>query len=143
MELSSKVEYAMVSLLEMASRPHADKPLQIKQIADKHRIPERYLEQVFSLLRRSGIIQSQRGSKGGYFLAREAWQITLLDILLCLEDPNSAKGVQAHKPLDRSLIYEIWTEAQQSARDVLRRYTLRDLCQQMELRQQLNTMYYI
>jgi Rrf2 family protein len=143
MELSSRVEYAMISLLEMACQPNYDKPLQIRYIAEKHSIPERYLEQVFASLRRAGIIQSQRGSKGGYLLSRSPWQITLLDVFSCLEDAKSVKTKPENHSINRSVIQDIWKEAEQNSNHVLQRYTLRDLCQQIETRQQLNTMYYI
>lgn len=132
----------MISLLELANQPNPDKPLQIKQIAEKHSIPERYLEQVFTMLRRAGILQSQRGSKGGYTLARQSWQITLLDVFNSLEDPKQNSRAAATET-DRSLVYDIWSEAQQSARDVLHRYTLKDLCQKLDDRRQINAMYYI
>jgi Rrf2 family protein len=143
MGISSKVEYAIVSLLEMASQYNDNKPVQIRQIAEKHQIPERYLEQVFALLRRAGIIQSQRGSKGGYLLTRSPWQITLFDILTCLEDAKLSKQTPSACSPNRSIIYEIWQEAQKSTSEVFQRYTLRDLCEQLEQRQQINTMYYI
>lgn len=143
MELSCKVEYAMISLLELASQPNPNKPVQIKQVAEKHSIPERYLEQVFTLLRRAGILQSQRGSKGGYILARQSWQITLLDIFNSLEDPKPNSRKATPTQTDRSLVHDIWSEAQQSARDVLQRYTLKDLCQKLDDRRRVNAMYYI
>jgi Rrf2 family protein len=143
MELSCKVEYAMISLLELASQPNPNKPIQIKHVAEKHSIPERYLEQVFTLLRRAGIVQSQRGSKGGYILAKQSWQITLLDVFSSLEDPKANSRTVSPTQTDRSLVYDVWSEAQQSARDVLHRYTLKDLCQKLDDRRQINAMYYI
>lgn len=143
MELSAKVEYALLALLEMASHPNRTEPIQIKQIASKQGIPDRYLEQIFSDLRQAGIVQSQRGSKGGYFLSREPWQITLLEVFVCLEESRTAKSPQEISSLDRSIIHDAWQESLQSAREVLQRYTIRDLCQQRTVRQQLDTMYYI
>lgn len=143
MELSAKVEYALLALLEMASQPNRTEPMQIKQIASRQDIPDRYLEQVFSSLRQAGIVQSQRGSKGGYLLTREPWQITLLEVFICLEDSKSSRTAQETLSLDRSIIHDAWQESLQSARDVLQRYTIRDLCQQRTVRQQLDTMYYI
>ncbi|MBD1867812.1 Rrf2 family transcriptional regulator [Cyanobacteria bacterium FACHB-471] len=142
MELSAKVEYALIALLEMASHPQPGEPLQIKHIAAKQSIPDRYLEQVFAALRHAGIVRSQRGNKGGYLLAREPWQITLLEIFNCLEDNSrSAQGKTVN--CDRVIVRNVWKEAEQSARAVLQRHTLRDLCQQREIRQRLSGMYYI
>jgi Rrf2 family cysteine metabolism transcriptional repressor len=142
MELSAKVEYALIALLEMASHPQPGEPLQIKHIAAKQSIPDRYLEQVFAALRHAGIVRSQRGNKGGYLLAREPWQITLLDIFNCLED-NSQSAQRQISECDRLIVRDVWKEAEQSAKAVLQRYTLRELCQQREIRQRLSDMYYI
>jgi Rrf2 family protein len=142
MELSAKVEYALVALLEMASHPAPGEPLQIKHIAAKQSIPDRYLEQVFAALRHAGIVRSQRGNKGGYLLAREPWQITLLEIFNCLED-DSRSGQGQVSECDRLIVRDVWKEAERSAKTVLQRYTLRDLCQQREIRQRLSDMYYI
>lgn len=143
MELSAKVEYALLALLEMASHNNRTEPMQIKQIASKQGIPDRYLEQVFSSLRQAGIVQSQRGSKGGYCLTREPWQITLLEVFVCLEESRTSKSFQEAESIDRSLIHEAWQESLQAAKEVLQRYTIRDLCQQRTVLQQLDTMYYI
>jgi Rrf2 family transcriptional regulator, cysteine metabolism repressor len=143
MELSAKVEYALLALLELASHTKRDEPMQIKEIASRQGIPDRYLEQVFSSLRRAGIIHSQRGSKGGYLLSRDPWQITLLEVFSCLEESKSSKSSQESQSIDRLVLRETWQEATQATKDVLRRYTIRDLHQQRMNRQQLNTMFYI
>jgi len=143
MEISSRVQYAIISLLEMATYFKDNKPLQIRQIAEKHQIPERYLEQVFALLRRAGIIQSQRGSKGGYFLCHAPWQITLLDILKSLEDTKVNKTDVEGSSLNRLILHEVWQESQKNMSETFQRYTLRDLCEQLEQRQQADAMYYI
>jgi Rrf2 family protein len=142
MELSAKVEYALIALLEMASHPEPGEPLQIKHIAAKQSIPDRYLEQVFAALRHAGIVRSQRGNKGGYLLAREPWQITLLEVFNSLEDA-SRSGQRQMVECDRLIVRNLWQEAEQSAKAVLQRHTLRDLCQQREIRQRLSGMYYI
>ena len=81
LDLSAKVEYALLALLELASHHDKKVPLTINQIAAKQPIPERYLEQILTQLRRAGVVQSQRGSKGGFLLLPESWQITLLEIV--------------------------------------------------------------
>jgi Rrf2 family protein len=77
LELSSRVEYALLALLELASYPGNPTPLTISQITTKQPIPDRYLEQILTGLRRDGIVQSQRGAKGGYVLARKPWQVSV------------------------------------------------------------------
>jgi Rrf2 family transcriptional regulator, cysteine metabolism repressor len=146
MELSAKIEYALISLLEMANHPTPDEPIQIKHIAEKQGIPERYLEQVFASLRMAGILRSQRGNRGGYLLVRKPWQITLLEVVNCLSDSSGSDAsdqVPKELSLDRAIVRDIWKESQQRALDILQQHTIQDLCQQRQIRQQLNGMYYI
>jgi Rrf2 family transcriptional regulator, cysteine metabolism repressor len=146
MELSAKVEYALISLLEMANHPTPNEPIQIKHIAEKQGISERYLEQVFASLRMAGILRSQRGNRGSYFLVRKPWQIRLLDVVTCLSDSSNADSSQTEAqelPLDRVIVRDIWKESQQCALNILQQHTIQDLCQQRQIRQQLSGMYYI
>ena len=145
MELSSKSEYALLALLHLADRYQDDEPLQIRQIAADQDIPDRYLEQLLATLRRGGLVKSQRGAKGGYLLSRAPWAISLLDVLRCLEgaDANVADNSGSDRNLESIIIYEIWLEVDQAANDVLQRYTLQDLKDRRDARQQLDLMYYI
>ncbi|AFY46371.1 rrf2 family protein, putative transcriptional regulator [Nostoc sp. PCC 7524] len=145
MELSCKSEYAILALLEMATHYESGEPMQIRQIAAQQNIPDRYLEQLLATLRRGGILKSQRGSKGGYLLAREPRKITLLEILECLEglDVSTGESNTNSKTIDSSVIKEIWQEACQAANSVLQNYTLQDLCEKRDSRRQLDIMYYI
>ncbi|MCH4903225.1 Rrf2 family transcriptional regulator [Cylindrospermopsis raciborskii CHAB3438] len=149
MELSCKSEYAILALLEMATHYQNGEPMQIRQIANQQNIPDRYLEQLLATLRRGGIIKSQRGSKGGYLLAREPRKITLLHILECLEGldikiaEDNTNPKTAPKTADSGIIDEIWKEARQAANLVLEKYSLEDLCEKRTLRRQLDIMYYI
>lgn len=143
MELSSKVEYALIALLELAIHYDQSEPIQIRQIAERQSIPDRYLEQVFAVLRHAGIVRSQRGNKGGYLLAREPWQITLLEVFSCLEDAKASADNRDSLSINQVIVREIWQQSQQSARTILRQHTLRDLCQQRDIRQRISSMYYI
>jgi Rrf2 family protein len=144
-ELSCKSEYAILALLEMATNYQSGEPQQIRQIAAQQNIPDRYLEQLLATLRRGGIIKSQRGSKGGYLLAREPRKITILEILECLEGLDvrpSAQEVNS-RTADSSVIEEIWQEACQAANSVLQKYTLQELCEKRDSLRQVDIMYYI
>ncbi|WP_066384145.1 MULTISPECIES: Rrf2 family transcriptional regulator [unclassified Anabaena] len=145
MELSCKSEYAILALLEMATHYESGEPMQIRQIAAQQNIPDRYLEQLLATLRRGGILKSQRGSKGGYLLAREPRKITLFEILECLEglDVRASESNTNSKNIDSSVIQEIWQEACQAANLVLQNYTLQDLCEKRDSLRQLDIMYYI
>ena len=146
MELSCKSEYAILALLELATHYQKEEPLQIRQIAAKQNIPDRYLEQLLATLRRGGLVKSQRGSKGGYFLTREPWKITLFDVFVCVEGldklQNSEEDSKA-KTSDSVVVEDIWEEARQAANLVLQKYTLLDLCEKRDSQKHLDIMYYI
>ncbi|NJK38123.1 MAG: Rrf2 family transcriptional regulator [Oscillatoriales cyanobacterium RM1_1_9] len=144
MELSCKSQYALLALLELATRFNSGELTQIRQIAAHHDIPDRYLEQLLAILKRGGLVSSQRGSKGGYRLAKEPQQITLLNIIDCLEGSHSAQpSVLCCLTPENSIIQEVWQEAHQVANSILQKYTLKDLCEKLEVKRQVNLMYYI
>jgi Rrf2 family protein len=144
-ELSCKTEYALLALLELAIRYNEGEPLQIRQIAAQQNIPDRYLEQLLATLRRSGLVRSQRGAKGGYLLAREPRKITLFDIVSCLDglDAQESEQETARATLENAVIGDIWREVRQAVNLVLQQHTLQDLCEKRDARRQLDIMYYI
>ena len=145
MELSSRVEYALLALLELATPYPKDSPLTVNDIADSQEIPERYLDQILTVLRRAGFVQSLRGAKGGYLLAKEPWQITLLEVFCALEGDSNGKfqKVAESTTLEKTEVLEIWQEVRQASLAVLGKYSLQDLCEQRDVRKQSNPMYYI
>lgn len=142
MELSARIEYALLALLEMASRPDRKEPIKINEITANQPIPDRYLEQILTSLRRSGIVQSQRGAKGGYILTREPWQITLLEIASSIEGDRKEKDPNVSS-IERGLVQEVWQQADNAFEAILGRYTLEDLCQRRNDQLQVNPMYHI
>ncbi|MGI0484772.1 RrF2 family transcriptional regulator [Pantanalinema rosaneae CENA516] len=145
MELSCKNEYALLALIELTAHYQSGEPLQIRQISALQKIPDRYLEQVLATLRRSGLVRSQRGARGGYVLAREPWKINLLEVMNSLDgaDAEIGESDSPAKNVENAVIVEIWQEANQAAKAVLQRYTLKDLCDKRDARRQLDIMYYI
>ena len=143
LELSAKVEYALLALLELAKHHDKKVPLTINEIAAKQPIPERYLEQILAQLRRAGMVQSQRGSKGGFVLMNDPWQITVLEIVALVEGERKEKESTETRTLEKALILEIWAKANIASIEVLRSYTLQDLYQETETRTQNSPMYYI
>lgn len=142
-ELSSKLEYALLALIELASHNKTKVPLTLSEITTKQPIPERYLEQVFTNLRRGGLVISHRGSKGGYLLSREPWQITVLEVVVSLEGEQKDKKRSDYCTLEREAIYKVWQQANAASETILSRYTLQDLCQMRDERKHDNPMYYI
>ena len=145
MQLSSKSEYALLALLELAGHYHDGEPLQIRQIAAKQNIPDRYLEQLLATLRRCGLIRSLRGAKGGYILGREPWKITIFEVVGCIEGLDSQKpeNNSSLKTLESAVVWDVWQEVCSSANSVLQKYTIQDLCEQRDAKRQVDIMYYI
>lgn len=146
MELSLKSEYAILALMELAASYELEQPLQIKQIAHEQNIPDRYLEQLLSNLRRCGIVKSVRGSKGGYILAREPWLINVLEIVQCMEGKDLTFNTE---PLDTdhstsaAVVHRLWLSAQKASASVLKSCTLKDLGEQEKQLKMATAMYYI
>lgn len=144
MELSCKSEYALLALLELSASYASNSPMQIRQIATQQSIPDRYLEQLLATLRRAGLVRSQRGAKGGYLLARSPWQITLYDVVSCiegLEAPGEPRDIRDTP--ESMVITEVWQTVRQAAEAVLQKHTLQDLLDQRQAKQQVDLMYYI
>jgi len=144
-ELSCRLEYALLALLELASHYPKDSPLTVSELTASGEIPERYLDQIIAVLRRASLVQSVRGAKGGYLLAKEPWQITLLEVFSTLEGSGSGQTqkVSESVTIEKTAVLEIWQEAREASFAVLGKYTLQDLCEQRDLRKQTHPMYYI
>ncbi|ABB43433.1 transcriptional regulator, BadM/Rrf2 family [Sulfurimonas denitrificans DSM 1251] len=83
--ISTKGSYGLAAICELSKRKE-NSPMQIKEIALNANVPQNYLEQLLGKLRRAGLVESIRGAKGGYILARPPQDIKILDILMALED---------------------------------------------------------
>jgi Rrf2 family protein len=143
LDLPAKVEYALLALMELASHYGKKVPVTTNEITVKQPIPERYLEQILTQLRRAGLVQSQRGSKGGFLLIREPWKITVLEIVTLVEGERKEREGSGSPTVEKALVLEIWEQANIASLEVLRGYTLQDLCQEKETRTENNSMYYI
>ncbi len=91
MKLSNKGRYGVRALFDIAF--HNDgRPTQIKDISSRQSIPARFLEQIFQDLKRAGLVGAKRGPRGGYHLARPAFEIRLGDVVRALEGPIAITG---------------------------------------------------
>src|SRR5947209_5917641 len=127
--ITSKSPYAVLALAELG-RAGGTEPVPIGELARRRDVPVQFLEQLFAVLRRAGVLSSQRGVKGGYRFAREPSSITVLEVVELLDGPlgREATGVFA--------------EAAQSARAVLERTSIADIVER-EAREAGAAMYYI
>lgn len=84
MKFSTKTTYGLRSLIYLSKSKGR---ISLKEIADHEDISQAYLERIFSKLKKAGLITSEKGSKGGYKLARKIYDISFLDALEALEGP--------------------------------------------------------
>jgi len=96
--ISTKGVYGLTAMYEL-SKHQKDSPMQIKEISSNASIPQNYLEQLLSKLRRAELVKSIRGAKGGYILAALPEEIKVLDILVALEDDLKIVDVKAENPI--------------------------------------------
>jgi Rrf2 family protein len=89
MRLSTKTRYGVRAIFDIAFYNQEQPALaaQAKDIARREDIPLRYLEQIFQDLKRAGLVESKRGPRGGYYLKRDASEITLGDVVRALQGP--------------------------------------------------------
>jgi Rrf2 family protein len=127
---SRKLVFAIEALLDIAYNT-AGEPVQSAEITRRQDIPKRYLEPVMQQLVRSGILESVRGARGGYRLARERARITLGDIVRVVRSMETAPDViddPAGSILGHKVVRPLFSELQDDMMDRLDRITLHDLC---------------
>jgi Rrf2 family protein len=127
--ITTKSPYALRALAELG-RSGGDAPVPIGELARRRDIPVQFLEQLFAVLRRAGVLRSQRGVKGGYSFARTPAQITVLELVELLDGPLGADADG------------IFADAAAAARDVLARTTVQDVIER-EAREAGSPMYHI
>lgn len=84
--ISQKAKYALRALAVLA-RADAGDPVQISDIADRQKIPKKFLEQILLDLKRAGFVESRRGKQGGYLLLRPASEISYGEVLRLIDGP--------------------------------------------------------
>jgi Rrf2 family transcriptional regulator, cysteine metabolism repressor len=130
--VTSKSRYAVVALAELARSGQG--PVPIAQVAERRGIPVQFLEQLFSTLRRAGILTSHRGAKGGYTLARPAAEINVLEVVQALDGVVGEEGKEAGG---------IWEEGVEALRGVFRGTTIAEIASREEAEQTGPRMYHI
>lgn len=96
--ISTKGVYGLTAMYEL-SKHKDDSPMQIKEISSKANIPQNYLEQLLGKLRRANLVNSTRGAKGGYVLAKKPEDILVKDILVALEGDLNIIDNKALNPI--------------------------------------------
>lgn len=132
MKLSAKAEYACLAVLALAGSGPEDPPLRIREIAEEHGIPERYLVQILLQLKAAGLVLSTRGASGGYRLARLPERISLAEVLSAIDGPQLHR--EPAGPAARSL-EAVWRDVREAERAVLERTSIAALAQRSSPRE--------
>jgi Rrf2 family protein len=132
--ITAKVDYAVRAAAELAAHAvdhGARAPMKGDAVATAQRIPVRFLESILAELRRSGIVGSQRGSEGGYWLARPATEVSVADIIRAVEGPLA----DVHGTPPEEAVYEgaatdlqrVWVATRVALREVLEETSIADI----------------
>ena len=118
MKISAKAEYACLAILALAGGHHGEAPVRIREIAEEHGIPERYLVQILLQLKGAGLVHSTRGAAGGYRLARPAGSISLGEVLAAIDGPGEPPRESSTGPVAQALA-SVWRVIGEAERKVL------------------------
>lgn len=129
MRVSAKADYAIRALVELAAG--ADGPVKAERIAQAQEIPIKFLESILGELRNAGLVRSQRGADGGYWLARPAEEISLAQVIRAVDGPLA--NVRGGRPEEVEYagsavpLREVWIAVRASLRRVLEAVSLADV----------------
>jgi Rrf2 family protein len=133
MKISAKAEYACLAVLALARNRPEEPPMRIREIAEAHGIPERYLVQILLQLKGAGLVTSTRGASGGYRLARPADQISLGEVLTSIDGPEE-NGPAPTEPAAQALAL-VWRHVRAAEREVLDRTSIAQIAQRTSPRE--------
>jgi Rrf2 family iron-sulfur cluster assembly transcriptional regulator len=137
MKLGTKGRYAVMAMVDLANctaMSNKNGPVTLSDIAERQEISLSYLEQLFSKLRKKGLVKSVRGPGGGYMLARGADQLRISDIVMAVDEPiratrcdrTSGKGCMPDG--SRCVTHDLWEELSNHIYLFLNTVTLEDVC---------------
>lgn len=131
MKLSTRGRYGLKAMFQLALH-HGEGPISLNQIAEKQNLSENYLEQLFSILRKEGLLNSVRGAQGGYMLSQSPENITVGTILRALEGNMAPSECVMDDNNDCSredgcATRLVWVKIKDSIDDVIDSITLQDM----------------
>jgi len=137
MRLTTKGRYAVTAMLDLAIH-FEDGPITLADISRRQGISLSYLEQLFSRLRKQGLVVSARGPGGGYRLSREAADIAVADVITAIDekvDATRCGGLANCQDDQPCLTHELWSDLSQRIYDFLSGITLADLVERREVQE--------
>jgi Rrf2 family protein len=129
--VSAKADYALRAMIELAAAGTESGPVKGDRLAQAQHIPVKFLESILGDLRQAGLVRSQRGVEGGYWLARPGAEITVADVIRAVEGPIA--HVRGVRPEDVEYagsareLRTLWIALRANMRAVLEHVTLADL----------------
>lgn len=149
MKVSQRVTYGILAAVDLAINGN-QLPVQARSIARRQGISVRFLEQVLHAMKKSGLVESQRGAQGGYLLVQEPGTLSVAGILEALEGPVLQQSFAGQPASQRRaskaelLLGEVWAQVEQAERKVLEGITVEQLAaRQRAIDAQRNPMYHI
>ena len=132
MRVTAKVDYAVRAAMVLARASETGSgPMKGEQIGTDQHIPVKYLENILSELRQGGLVRSQRGAEGGYWLAKAPKDVSIADIIRAVEGPLATVRGERAEQLDygddSGALQEMWIAVRASLRSVLEKVTLADV----------------
>ena len=133
MKLSTRSEYACLALIDLAEH-YQQGLIKIRDICQRKDIPQKYLEQILLILKRSGFLRSKRGVDGGYRLAMPPGKITIAQIIRLMDGPiapvdSVSRYFFDHRPIEKSKeLQKLFKEIRDTVAHKLEKTTFADLC---------------
>ncbi len=142
MNISAKTEYACIAVLELASKFDSSEPVRIRDIAETHGVPPRFLVQILLQLKSAGIVKSVRGASGGYQLVIEPNKLSLGEVMSVIEgrDSRIVSNASRSTPVSECLM-AVWNQVSSVEKASLEETTFGDLVR--DVSQHSDNMYYI
>jgi Rrf2 family protein len=141
MKHSAKTEYACIAVLELARRYEQGEPVRIRDIADTHGIPSRFLVQILLQLKGAGYVASARGASGGYMLVKPPAKISLGEVMNVIEGQENGQSATNSKSATARVVARAWREAAQRQAELLQSISFAELVERVK--QPGEQMYYI
>ncbi len=137
MKLTTKGRYAVTAILDVALKSKRD-PISLADISVRQDISLSYLEQLFSKLRKNGLVSSVRGPGGGYLLGRDASDISIAEVILAVNEPMDATRCQGQGNCDDGqtcLTHQLWQDLSEQINQFLRGISLASIIEQNEIKE--------
>lgn len=132
MHVTAKADYAVRAVVELADSSQGS-PRKVEDIAQAQGIPVSFLENILTQLRSSGVVRSQRGPEGGYWLAHPANEVSLAQVIRAVEGP--LVGVRGQRPEEieyngsAEALQQVWIALRANLRKVLDEVTVADVAE--------------